>query len=529
MASLESLTAFLTPQNTQLTLRLLSFSFLTFCFLLLLLLLFQSTHPSRTRIRSLHAFAWLFLGCFIAILLYQTTWQLAGFTRRDFVRFMERHNPRSENTATHLIRGEIRDRFGRILAETDPTGLALRHYPYGAATAHIVGFRHPTEGLTGLENAADIIVSGYTQPGQQNYKKAGLTVLQEVRHVGGDLVLSLDAELQKFAYECFQGRRGAAVAIDPTNGAIRLLVSSPSFDPNAFDRALNQDPQFPLLNRALQGRYPAGSTFKTAIAGLIAERGITQSIFCPAEGYQAPGARRPIRDHEYYAYEKRGLQWPGFGTLNLSTALAKSSNTYFAHAAVLCGTEAFNDLAERLWFNARIPIFQTAGGALYSQKGNLPHLGRSDRRELAQLGIGQGKLVTTPLHMAMMTAAIANKGTLYLPHILENESPQELPRLFKPKTAQQVAQAMRQVVLTGTGRQANLHNLAICGKTGTAQNPGGEDHAWFICFAPQEAPTLALAVIVENAGFGSAAALPIATQILQYQQTLEKQRQQEEQ
>ena len=112
------------------------------------------------------------------------------------------------------------------------------------------------------------------------------------------------------------------MGIDPRNGAIRILLSSPSFDPNNYDRKLNIDPDSPLLNRALHGRYPPGSTFKLAVAGLAVERGISEQIYCPANGYFAPGARRPIRDHEYYSFERRGLAWPGFGSLDLDTALS---------------------------------------------------------------------------------------------------------------------------------------------------------------------------------------------------------------
>ncbi|MGI5869663.1 MAG: peptidoglycan D,D-transpeptidase FtsI family protein [Kiritimatiellia bacterium] len=520
MISLAGLAQFLAPR-AQAVLAALNFWFYVACLLLVLLLAFRREERFRPRRRTLHSFAGLFLAAFGAILAYQATWQLAGFTRRDFVRFMERHNPREDNAAAHLVRGEIRDRAGRILAESDPTSKSLRAYPYGPATAHVIGFRHPTEGLTGLENAADMIVSGYAEPGERDFRKTGLTAMKDVRHVGGDIVLTLDADLQQHAYALMDDRRGAVVALDPRNGAIRILLSSPAFDPNAFDRALNRDPDSPLLNRALHGRYPAGSTFKIAIAGLAVERGIPLHIDCPANGYLAPGARRPIRDHEYYAYEKRGLVWPGFGVLDLDTALAKSSNTYFANAAVRCGTDAFNDLADRLWFNARIPVFQTAGGALVSQKGNLPHLGRGERRELAQLGIGQGRLTATPLHMAMLVAAIANDGRMFQPRLVEAEPPQELPRLFRASTARRVAQAMRRVVTHGTGRAADLPGLDVCGKTGTAQNPGGEDHAWFVCFAPRRNPRLAVAVIVENAGYGSASALPIAASILERAAALE--------
>ena len=482
--------------------------------IVVLLLAFRNKQGTKTRYRTLLMFPFLFILGAAAIVAYQATWQLAGFTRRDFIRFMERYNPRSDNAASHIVRGSILDRFGKVLAQTDPDANSFRYYPYGEATAHIIGFRHPTDGLTGMENAADTIVSGYYVKDQGNIRKTSVTALKDVRRVGNDVQLTLDADLQRFAYQLMNGRRGAVVGIDPRNGAIRILLSSPSFDPNHYNRRLNVDPASPLLNRAIHGRYPPGSTFKIAMAGLAVERGLSTYINCPADGYLAPGARRPIRDHEYYSYERRGMRWPGFGVIDLDTALSKSANSYFANAGVQCGTEAFNDLAERLCFNARIPIFEDESGAVSSQKGNIPHLGRGERRELSQLSIGQGRLTTTPLHLAMMVSAIANEGRMFQPRLIENDPPLELPRLFPPRAAKRVVQAMRYAVTSGTGVNADIPDLEVCGKTGTAQNPGGDDHAWFVCFAPRKNPTLALAVLLENSGFGSESALPVAVEIL---------------
>lgn len=528
---LESITGFLTPSHAHTVLSV----FRTVFYLGIVFFVFQIAwrhYPRhKTNYRRLRLFPLLFTAGLVAILAYQSTWQLAGFVRRDFVRFMERYNPRPDNAAARIVRGALVDRFGRILAQTDinTASKTFRSYPFAETTAHIVGFRHPIEGLTGMENAADAILSGYWNEEERklDFKKTARTVMKDKRQVGTNVVLTIDADLQMLAYAQLAGRKGAVVALDPRNGAIRLLVSSPSFDPNHYERLLTIDPESPLLNRALHGRYPPGSTFKVAIAGLMIERGINEHINCPANGYLAPGARRPIRDHEYYSWQKRGQAWPGFGTIGLDTALAKSANTYFSHAGVLCGTDAFNTLSDRLLFNARIPLFSSPMGSVSSQKGSLPQLGKGERRELSQLSIGQGRMTTTPLHMAMLTAAIANDGRLFRPRIVETESPIEMPRVFNTATARRVQKAMRAVVTSGTGRNADIEGLSVCGKTGTAQNPGGEDHAWFVCFAPQARPEFAIAVIVENAGYGSAAALPIATEILVRHFNNEAQRQQE--
>lgn len=453
---------------------------------------------------------------FIAILVYQSTWQLSGFTSPEFVRFMERYNPRADNAAHKLIRGEILDCKGRILSKTEPGSYITRSYPYGAVTAHIVGYRHPTEGLTGMENAADYLLSGYSLDNEGQFKVAGENAFKEMRNVGTNVVLTIDAELQQRAYELMNGRKGAVVAIDPDTGAIRVLLSSPSYDPNNFTRDLLVDERSPLLNRALHGHYPAGSTFKTLIAAMMLENGVSQTLPCPAEGYYAPGARRPIRDHEYYTYEKRGLKWHGFGQLDLNTALSKSSNTYFARAGVESGVDAFNGLVDRLGFKKRYVLFEGDSGMVSSRESKIPFLKKGMRRELSQLSIGQGQLAITPFHMAMLASAFANKnGDIMAPRILEEEKPSVFSEGFSTGVAARVRKAMRYVVTDGTGKGANIPGLEVCGKTGTAQNPGGDDHSWFICFNNAGPQRLAVAVVVENAGFGSSAALPVAVGVLQ--------------
>lgn len=517
---LESISAFLAPPHIQHVLATLRGLFCVACLLLLVRCVFHFAPYRLGRKPRLWLFPILFAAGAFAILAYQATWQLGGYLRPDFVRFMERYNPRPDNIAHRLIRGDIRDRNGERLAYTETDGSGRRVYPFENATAHVVGFRHPSEGLTGMEGASDDLLSGYRRRSfRTELKEAGAFALRDERHVGTNVVLTIDSKLQLRACALFQrnfpGGRGAAVALDPRDGSILALYSHPSFDPNRFDRRLNIDPASPLLNRALHGRYPAGSTFKTVVAGLMYDCQVPLTLACPADGYYPPGARRPIRDHEYYAYERKGLAWPGFGTLDLPTALAKSSNTYFAHGGVLCGTSAFNALADRLGFNERLPIYSNETAMVSCQKGHIPRLGKAEKRELSQLCIGQGTLLVTPLHMAMIAGAIANGGTMMTPRLTPDTPPSVRSQVFAASTAKKVRAAMRKVVQTGTGRKADLPGHAVCGKTGTAQNPGGADHGWFICFAPEEAPEIAVAVVVENAGFGSSAALPIAAGILE--------------
>ena len=513
---MEELSAYLASGHLDGALALFRWALLALVPLLVLRAIFHFA-PYRVghRIR-LMLFPLLFCAGALAILAYQSTWQLFGFTHPDFVQFIERFNPREDNAANHLIRGSILDRNGAVLAYTDPGGTGVRFYPWEEATAHVVGYRHPRDGLTGIEGAADATLSGYRQlETAADFKDALRTAMQRDRHVGTNVTLTVDLGLQLAARALFDGRRGAAVALDPRTGEVLLSFSSPSYDPNVHDRRRLVDPASPMLNRALHGSYPPGSTFKTAIAALMAQTGVPQTLPCPANGYTPPGARRPIRDHEYYAYERIGLAWPGFGTLDLDTALAKSSNSYFAHGGVLAGPPAFNDMAEKLHFNDRLVLYSNGLSRVSARPGHIPRLGRAEKRELAQLSIGQGTLLATPLHMCMLAAAIANGGALMRPHLSLDEAPSLLDRPFSAAAARRAKRAMRRAVLTGTAKKADLPGLDVCGKTGTAQNPLGDDHAWFVCFAPMDDPEIAIAVVVENAGFGSAAALPIAAGLLQ--------------
>ncbi len=527
MSLLDAATDYLTPEHTRGVLLLLRSAFFLVCGAFLLRLLFSPVHGARVRERRVGLLLFLIFLGFLGIYAYQATWQLGGFLNPRFVLFMERYNPRRENAAGNLVRGRILGRTGPVdpgtfetewceLAVSDPAVRGFRSYPVGAPTAHIVGYRHPLYGMMGMERAADAVVCGYMAElkTKEDFVEVGKTALQQKRLVGNDIHLTLSTDLQRLAWQLFRDRKGAAVGIDPRDGSIRLLATSPSFDPNEFDSKWNRDPNLPLLNRSVQGRYPAGSTFKLAIAALAIDQHKAGTLACPAGGYYAPGARKAIHDHEFYEY---GPSWPGFGSLDIHKAFAKSSNTYFAQAGVLSGPAAFNRLAEDLCINDSIVLYESpSSNRIASARGNVPVLGtgKASLRELSQLSIGQGRLLVTPLHVAMLGASIAADGALWRPRIVETDPPRLLSIPIEVETARRVRGLMREAVTSGTGRGADVPGLHVGGKTGTAQNPHGKSHGWFVCLAPVEAPELVLAVVVENSGYGSQTAVPIAAELL---------------
>ena len=267
------------------------------------------------------------------------------------------------------------------------------------------------------------------------------------------------------------------------------------------------------MNRATQGLYPPGSVFKVVLAAQALDAGFASRIDCPADGFTTSRRYRKIRDHEYYSAQRAGRTWPGHGRIGLDEALIKSSNVFFAKLGAGFGHDALRRTSERFLFNRGLPLM---GGSstLAMRTGRIPSIPKSDRYGLAQAAIGQGEVLATPAHMALIAAAIANAGIAMQPRVVAAEEPRPLARFMNPASAARLASIMRRVVREGTGRVIDMPGLAIAGKTGTAENPSGDAHSWFIGFAPADRPAIAVAVLVEQAGYGSAVAAPIARDLL---------------
>lgn len=461
---------------------------------------------------------------FGALLGYQGSWQLAGIFRPQFLAFMQTYDRRQFNPAHGIQRGRILDRRGLVLAYSEEAnGQVWRRYPFGAAFAHSIGYSHPKFGAAGVEAAASQHLNGATPERLESWGELGRNLLiQDKRPRGQDLVLTLDAELQLAAVQGLGNRRGAVVLIRPADGAILALASSPSFDPSQLSPALfrGNPADSPLLNRATQGLYPPGSTFKIALAAEALDKGFTGTLACPAEGFTTSPRYPLIRDHEYYSAQRAGRSWGGHGNLDLTTAFVESSNVFFAQLGVQYGHEAFRANLERLLFGKPVRIYPGLDRTGAINTGRVPFIADKDRYGLAQASIGQGVMTASPAHMALLAAAVANQGIAMKPRLIATEPAAVLAQLMPTTTAARLAKMMRRVVTTGTGKPINTDKLAIAGKTGTAENPRGAAHGWFVGFAPAERPRLAVAVLVEQGGFGSTSAGPIARDLLLRAQNL---------
>lgn len=470
----------------------------------------------KTVTRSYRIFFFVLAALFAAVLAYQATWQLAGFARPEFVKFMKRYNRRPDNPAALMMRGRILDRHGEALAQMDPDRPGKRWYPIAAAGAHIVGYENAYYGLFGIEAAENAVLSGISTGSEDERQQFRKNLLRREELRGNDVQLTLDQSLQREAHTLMKGRRGAVVAMDPSSGALLVVYSSPGFDPNNLQPELfeQRDKEARMMNRALQGLYPAGSTFKVLVAAAALELGMNPRYDCPAEGYRAGNANRPIRDHEYYDFQRRGQVWRGHGTINMRDALAKSSNIYFARLGVDIGGDRLREAVMAFGFDRSWTIHEGASGSLASLAGRFPDLDKKDMAKTAQISIGQGEMLVTPLHMAIMAAAIGRQGAWWSPRLVASSPPKPLDPCMSPDTARTLAGMMRFAVTHGSGSGANIDGLSVAGKTGTAQNPRGEDHSWFIGFAPSDHARLAFAVIIEHGGYGSEAAVPVAAGLL---------------
>ncbi|MGA0939513.1 MAG: penicillin-binding protein 2 [Burkholderiaceae bacterium] len=452
----------------------------------------------------------------------------------------------------------------------------FRNYPLGATASHLVGYigrinqreqdeidSWPDEeranyrgtdyiGKLGIEQFYEKELHGETGIERIETSAGGRAVRildSRPARPGRTIELTIDAKLQQMTEQLFGDRRGALVAIDPRNGEILAFVSAPTFDPNLFVegidveswRALADSPDKPLLNRAIRGRYPPGSTYKPfmGLAALeLGKRSPQATTYDP--GYWIFG------DNKFRSHGDESL-----GNVDLRTSIVKSSNTYYYALANDLGVDAIHDFMAPFGFGqiTGIDLHGEQSGILPSQAWKRAAYKRADQQrwyagETISLGIGQGYNSFTMLQLASATATLANRGVQYPPHLMRairesrNSTAQTMSSVtprdlnLNQKNVDHIIEAMVGVTQEGTSRLsfANAPYLSA-GKTGTAQAVTigqnekydakklaeyERDHSLYIAFAPADAPEIALAIVVENAGFGSAHAAPIARRVFDY-------------
>jgi peptidoglycan glycosyltransferase len=437
---------------------------------------------------------------------------LIGFTSRWTVFQADalRHNPNNHRTLLQeerIKRGLIRADDGSVLAgsrKIDATRYA-RRYPTGQLFAHPVGYFSIDRGLTGLEKSYDDALSG-----RETTAIGAFSRLLGPRNVGNDLKTTLSRKAQTAAYAGLAGRDGAVVALDVKTGAVRALAATPSFDPRDPAKANTFD-------RATQGRYPPGSTFKAVTAAAALD-----------SGRYTPGSQVDGRNHRIVSGAPLdNFGGEDFGSIDLTLALTQSVNTVWAQVGVKLGKRTMADYMERFGFYSDPPMDFPDDQMLPSGEYRNGKLLAPDSRfiDVGRMAIGQDKLLVTPLQMASVAQAIGNGGVRMEPRLVQKvvdpdgrttdtPLPKRARRVMSATAAGQLTTMMKNVVKEGTGTAAALQGVELAGKTGTAEiDPAaGINDLWFIGFTPE----VAVAVVIERQkGQGGVVAAPVAKQVLQ--------------
>ena len=418
------------------------------------------------------------------------------------------YNTRQDTFADRVVRGKIMSSDGEVLAQTNVSedGTEERSYPYNNVFAHVVGY--DSNGKSGLESEANFqLLSSH-----EFFVNQIRNEFMGTKNTGDTVVSTLNADLQTTAYNSLGDRRGAVVALEPSTGKILALVSKPDFDPNTisenWDTLVNDETNSSLLNRATMGQYPPGSTFKVVTAlDYFRTRGSFNGFSFDCQGSITK------ENHTIQCYNGEV-----HGTEDFYTAFANSCNCAFAEIGTELGGASLLKISEDLLFNKKLPLTSY-------RKSSFTLNGSSGIPLIMQTAIGQGNTLVSPMHMALITSAIANDGLLMKPYLIDKVTnaggdtirttePTDYKRLMTSNEAALLGKLMEGVVQKGTASALNGRGYTVAGKTGSAEyDENGSSHSWFIGYSNVDKPDLVVAIIVEGGGTGSEAAVPIAADL----------------
>lgn len=439
----------------------------------------------------------------------------------------DRENPREWLREKSSKKGIIYDRNGILLAYSKHDDSQTREYPLADTLSHIVGYTMPhRRERSGIENA---YVSLLTY-GPQNWTRFfSMTYWKNrfwnVRPVGSDVHLTVDARLQRIAVKALANRKGAVLCMNPENGEILCSLSWPAYDPPTLYTVKGWNTvraENALCNRVYEGLYEPGSIFKIFIAAAGLEHGFRKfDVECRPDGFMPGNAWHAIHDHN--------SDW--HNTIDMAGALKKSCNTYFAQLGVAIGKERLVPWFRKIGFTEKPQISKSKiPSRIYA--GSFPAIEMLNENSLAWSSIGQHTIRVTPFQVAQFIAVVANEGRAVPPMLVKDQAAGRHKRVISKRNAKRLLQMLYEVVGDpnigsagprnwedrknfGTGWRAKVPNVKIAGKTGTAENPHGKPHAWFAAIAPLERPAFVAVVLIENGGFGGEIAAPIAQQMVE--------------
>lgn len=477
----------------------------------------------KNLVRNIKILVIFFSLCFFSIIVYLTYF----YTNTANKIIGDPSNRRLRIEEAEILRGSIVDRDGEkiVYSKRISEEKQKRIYNNPYVFAHVTGYNSYAFGKTGVEKAYNSLLQGKSE----GYNILG-TIFKTLRETlqkdekrGNDVYLTIDSKLQKAAYNAFGNNKGAAVAINPETGEILAMVSKPSFNPQFISednsekfQKYNQDTEnVPLLNRAVQGYYPPGSTFK-----IITSAAALENI--PNIEEQEFNCTGKLKIGNYILTDHNNMS---HGRLDIKKAFMVSCNYTFGTIGMEIGSTNLVRTAENFLFNKSIetrdefPVFSIKTGKIRVEDEN-------DKSLIAQDAIGQHDVSTNPLHMALVASAIANGGTIMKPYIVKRvkdrygvtvyeTEPSVLKKALNDSVAEKIQEYMISTVEKGTGKKVKLKGITVGGKTGSAENAEGkEPHSWFVSFGNSSGKKIAIAVIVENGGIGGGKAADITRQIL---------------
>ncbi len=457
--------------------------------------------------RRARALGILFSVAFVILVINLTYLQVIAARKT----LLHPENKRALAKEASIERGKIFSADGELLAGNIASeNIFIRTYPQGETVSALIGFNSLTYGRAGIELAYnDYLLGKHEISSIEDY--VGEILGKKIP--GNDIALTINFSLQKEAFDALSNNRGAIVALDPKTGAILAMATSPTFNPNNIDENwafLAKDPSACLINRGIQGLYPPGSSFKIVTASAAIDSVMTS----PDSIYKGPGEIK-IYGNVVSNYDKKD-----FDEVSLSEAFIFSVNTVFAQVGLDLGAKRLAEYAESFGLNHKIPF------DLPVNMSTMPSPSEMDEVDIAWSSIGQANVLVTPLQMALVGASVANEGIIMKPFLVEEirDHNGNVIKWFGSEkwlepinevTAREITKMMLKVVEDGTGKAAQISGVKVAGKTGTAEVANNEPHAWFIGFAPAEAPQVVVVVIVENGGQGGKVAAPIAKKIIQ--------------
>ncbi len=418
-------------------------------------------------------------------------------------------NPRTVAQEMRKKRGSVYDRDGEVLAKSEMTADGQKRvYPFNRLYSQLIGFSSNRYGRTLLEDTYNRYLLG---GGADNALTEAL--FGYAGEKGADLHLTVEHDLQLLAANLLGDRRGSVVAMDPASGEILCMVSKPWFDANTISQNYEtlSEEAGNFFPRATDWNYVPGSVFKIITAASALENGLENTEYEDTGTFTVDG-------YDIHNYGEKV-----YGLLDMDTAFSKSSNTYFASLATTLGEKALRETAKNFYFGREIPFDIPV-------RKSTTLTGHPTATDVAAVGYGQGDTEVTPLHMAMITSAIANDGVMMAPYVVKSaeadgsilykKESRILNRAVSVTTARRIADMMEKCASEGTAAGVAIPDITVCAKTGTAEvGEGQKDHAWFVAYAPRENPEIAVSIVLENAGTtGSACAYMAKSLISSYLQ-----------